>query len=65
MQSELDESEDDEELLDKYFDDYFDPAENVDSFLNGFKKDISAPQQRTVSRVAKSKQKIAGRISSD
>jgi hypothetical protein len=52
-------------LLDKYFDDYFDPAENVDSFLNGFKKDISAPQQRTVSRVAKSKQKIAGRISSD
>jgi hypothetical protein len=52
-------------LLDKYFDDYFDAAENVDSFLNGFKKDISAPQKRTVSRVAKSKQEIAGRISSD
>ena len=65
MQSEPDESEDDEELLDKYFDDYFDAAENVDSFLDGFKKDISAPQKRTISQVARSKQKVAGGISSD
>ena len=64
MQNEPDDSEDDEVLLDAYFDDYFDPAENVDSFLNGLKKDISSPQKRTVSRVANRYQKNTGQISS-
>jgi hypothetical protein len=47
-----------EELVEKYFDEYFHPTQNVSTFLQGFKADLEAPKDRTVSRVAHEKERL-------